>query len=154
MMKKKVAIIRGRNLNKWEMQNYIPLQDQFELEAFTSKNSRFDLKEINLPVTRLKCPDELFEKVRGYQRIVKQILPDFPGKQSLIGYSGADRLVGLEEKLNGFHIAHTAEVNNAYTVQAVQAKLAGKVKHVVVTVWENILMRSRLILCTKISQKR
>ncbi|MEK7165594.1 MAG: glycosyltransferase family 4 protein, partial [Patescibacteria group bacterium] len=47
------------------------------------------------------------------------------------------RMFGLENKLADFDVAHTAELFNYYTYQAVMAKKANKKLKVVALVWEN-----------------
>lgn len=135
--KPKVAIIRGRNLNKWEMQNFAPLKAYFDLTAFTSLQSRFDVENFPLKVTKLKCPDDFYDGIRGFQRIART-LPLSTFQQSIVAHAGSNKLIGLEEALQGYEIAHTAEVANYYTYQAVKAKKRGYVQKVVATIWENI----------------
>ncbi|MBI5665812.1 MAG: methyltransferase domain-containing protein, partial [Nitrospirae bacterium] len=45
---KKVAIVRGANLNKWEMQNYESLLDRYDITAYTTSQTCFDISKINL----------------------------------------------------------------------------------------------------------
>ena len=121
----KIALIRGANLNEFEMQNYNPLVGKgFDLVGFTSKKPRYGLERIDFPVKKLHMLGD-WSGVSKYQGFLRR-------------FFGDDQvMVGLERKLQGFDIAHSAETFNYYTYQAVKAKLAGKVKKVVVTVWEN-----------------
>ena len=52
-MKKRVALVRGPNLNSWEMQNFTPLMDAFEFVGFTSHRHNFDLATVPFPVKKL-----------------------------------------------------------------------------------------------------
>ena len=49
----RVAIVRGPNLNPWEMQNYEPLSDSFHLTAYTTTTPNFDIGGIRLPVVQV-----------------------------------------------------------------------------------------------------
>lgn len=53
-------------------------------------------------------------------------------------WGGSHYMLGLEKALSGVDIAHTAEIFNLYTIQAIRAKKKFKNMKVVVTVWENI----------------
>ncbi|MEW6720414.1 MAG: glycosyltransferase, partial [Thermodesulfobacteriota bacterium] len=54
----RVAIVRGPNLNPWEMQNYEPLAETFDLTAYTTTEPAFDISGVRLPVVRLPAhPD-------------------------------------------------------------------------------------------------
>ena len=121
----KIALVRGANLNAFEMQNYKPLVKKgFGLVGFTSKKPRYEIDNIGFPAEKLP------------------MLGDFDGApmcRFLLSrlFGNLQVMTGLEKKLQGFDIAHSAETFNYYTYQAIKAKLAGKVKKVVVTVWEN-----------------
>lgn len=52
-----VAIVRGKVLNKWEMQDYEPLIGRVEMAAFASMRTAFPLDDILVPIKRLRSPD-------------------------------------------------------------------------------------------------
>lgn len=123
MKKPKVAIVRGKFLNKYEMQTYEPLIGRYDIRAFgslTPYHNRFAF-----PVVRLPSPMDL---------------PEFPYKMPILNrlFVDAHYLLGLEEKLVGFDIVHTAETYFHYTQQCLNAKRRGYVKKVIATVLENI----------------
>ena len=122
-MKSKIAVVRGAFLNKYEMQFFEPLCDKFSLTAFGSTHSFHDV--FDFPVVKSWSPMDL---------------PSFPFKMSLLNrvFTDAHYLVGLESKLKGFDIVHTAESYFHYTQQALNAKKAGYVKKVVATILETI----------------
>jgi len=99
-MKSKIAIVRGKFLNKYEMQFYEPLVKQFDLTGFGSLTSYHD--SFAFPVVKLPSPMDI---------------PDFPYKMPLLNRMFIDvhYLYGLEEKLKGFDIVHTAETYFHYT---------------------------------------
>jgi|GEM_PF-368527 len=51
--KPRIGIVRGPNLNAWEMQNYVGLQGKFDLAAYTTTNHHYDLSSIPFPVYKL-----------------------------------------------------------------------------------------------------
>lgn len=120
---KKLAIVRGKFLNAYEMQIYEPLVKKYDVTAFgslTSYHSNFAFPTVQLP-----SPMDI---------------PEFPYKMPIINrlFTDAHYLYGLEEKLRGFDIVHAAETYYHYTQQALNAKKKGYVKKVVATVLENI----------------
>ena len=128
----KIAIIRGQNLNKFEMQNYEPLARKYSITVYATYNHSFEIERINLPLKKLHCPEEF-----------TKYLP-FPLRYPLraitykLGYN--IHMFGLGKELRNKDIAHVAETSNGYSYQAIKAKEKYGIK-VVVTVWENIPFR-------------
>ncbi|MBU0619374.1 glycosyltransferase family 4 protein [Patescibacteria group bacterium] len=120
----KLAIVRGKYLNQYEMQNYAPLAGECELVAFASQRPIH--AEVGFPVKHLWSPADL---------------PDFPYKMPILNrlcFGDAMYLHGLEKQLDGFDIAHVAETYFCFTRQAIKARQAGRIKKLVCTVWETI----------------
>jgi glycosyltransferase involved in cell wall biosynthesis len=119
----KVAVVRGKFLNKYEMQFFEPLADRFDITAFGSKTSFHD--QFKFPVVKLPSPMDL---------------PDFPYKMPVLNrlFVDAHYLFGLETKLKGFDLVHTAETYFHYTQQCLNAKRKGYVGKVIATVLETI----------------
>jgi len=123
MKKPKIALVRGKFLNKCEMQSFEYLTKKYKITAFGSlREFHNDLK---FPVIKLPSPMDI---------------PDFPYKMPLLNriFIDAHHLFGLEKKLKGYDIAHSAETYYHYTQQCLIAKKKGYVKKVVVTILENI----------------
>lgn len=120
---KKVALIRGKFLNAYEMQLFEPLAKKYDITAFGSLTSYHT--EFQFPVVQLPSPMDI---------------PDFPYKMSVLNrlFIDAHYLYGLEKKLQGFDLVHSAETYFHYTQQALVAKEKGYVKKVIATVLENI----------------
>ncbi len=106
---KKVAIVRGANLNKWELQNYEPLSDRFDITAYTTIQTCFDINQIKVPVIKLP----------------------FKSQGLLL------HMQGLEEQLAGIDLVFSADITYQFSAQAVQAKKLFGCK-VVCLEWENI----------------
>jgi len=138
-MKHKIGIVRGAFLNRYEMQFYEPLTYDFDITAFGSKKPLHD--RYKFPVIKLPCPMDL---------------PDFPFKMPILNriFIDAHYLIGLEEKLKGFDIVHTAETYYRYTQQALNARNKGYVKKVVATVLENIVNNNEGIMGRKEFKRR
>lgn len=122
-MNPKVAIIRGKFLNRYEMQFFEPLIADFDLTAFGSMTAFHD--RFAFPTIKLLSPVDL---------------PDFPYKMPVLNrlFVDAHYLFGLEGRLRGFDLVHSAEAYFHYTQQALNAKKKGYVKKVIATVLENI----------------
>lgn len=122
-MKAKVAIVRGRFLNKYELQFYEPLVKRYDILGVGSLTCFHD--KFAFPVKKLISPVDF---------------PNFPFKMPLLNrlFIDANYLFGLENLLRGFDITHPAETYYHFTIQCLDAKRKGLVKKVVVSVFENI----------------
>lgn len=120
---KNIAIVRGKFLNRYEMQMFEPLTKRFHITAFGSMTPFHDT--FAFPVVKLPSPMDV---------------PDFPFKMPILNrlFIDAHYLYGLERKLRGYDLVHTAETYYRYTQQALNAKRNGYVKKVIATVLENI----------------
>jgi len=138
-MKPTVAIVRGKFLNRYEMQFFEPLTDRFDITAFGSLAPYHD--RFAFPVVKLPCPLDI---------------PDFPYKMAVLNRLCVDAhyLWGLEEKLKGFDLVHTAEIYFHYTQQCLNAKKKGYVNKVIATVLENIPYNNEGILGRRAFKKR
>ena len=118
-----IKIIRGAFLNPFEIQNYYPLREKFNIEVISSKNPISD--KINLPLKKLYSPTDL---------------PAFPFKYPILNriFGDAQQLYGLHKAIAGADIVHVAETYFGYVRQAIRAKRRGLVKKVISTVWETI----------------
>lgn len=135
----KIAIVRGKFLNKYEMQFFEPLAKRFNMTAFGSLTSYHD--KFAFPVVKLPSPIDV---------------PDFPYKMSILNrmFVDAHYLLGLENKLRGFDLVHTAETYFHYTQQCLNAKRKGYVKKVIATVLETIPFNNEGIWGRKAFKKR
>jgi glycosyltransferase involved in cell wall biosynthesis len=121
---KRIAIVRGPNLNSWELQNFLALRMTYDIVGFTSYLHNFDLNEIPIEIHKLISWGQL-AWARPARALVQTILGDYHD------------LAGLRRHLRGFAIVHTAETGYYSTYQAacLKAQLGFRL---VVTVWENI----------------
>jgi glycosyltransferase involved in cell wall biosynthesis len=121
---KRVAIVRGPNLNSWEMQNFSPLSQDFEFVALCSSRNNYDVRNISLPLRQLWSWGQFFRP-----RVTRWAIEHFFGDYH--------DLQGIDRALRGFDIVHTAETMYYCSYQAALAKRRLGFK-LVVTVWENI----------------
>lgn len=136
---KKLAIVRGKFLNAYEMQIFEPLASKYDITAFGSLTSYHT--DFAFPTVQLPSPMDI---------------ANFPKKMSVLNrlFVDAHYLYGLEEKLQGFDIVHSAETYFHYTKQALNAKKKGYVKKVVATVLENIPFNNEGICGRQLFKKR
>lgn len=123
-MKKRVAIVRGPNLNSWEMQNYFPLLDSYDIVGFTSYGHNYDISEIPFRVKKLLSFGQII-RPRIFRGIMNNILGDYHDLQ------------GLSKVIHGYDIVHCVETSYYCTYQVAKIKKKHNFK-LVVTVWENI----------------
>jgi glycosyltransferase involved in cell wall biosynthesis len=120
---KRIALIRGKFLNQFEMQMVEPLTKRYHITAFGSLRPIHD--QFSFPVVRLPSPMDI---------------PNFPYKMQILNrlFSDAHVLYGLEKRLRGYDLVHTAELYYHYTQQALEAKKRGWVGKVIATELDNI----------------
>lgn len=117
----KLALVRGNGLNSWEGKVWNSLPPEFQVTGFCSQNNLFPTDDLTFPIERLTTTTD--------SRVGNKI--------SILGWGQFQRMRGLEKKLADFSIAHTVEIYNYYTYQAVRAKLRNTKLKVVATVWDN-----------------
>lgn len=123
--KNKVALVRGDNLGEWEVKLFEGLDNDFEITAFRGFKNVYKYKKLALPIQRLFSSQDNF--------FLKNIHKYFFGQYKV--------MYGLEKKLASFDIAHTLELYNFSTTQAVRAKKINKDLKVVVYVADNTFGR-------------
>jgi glycosyltransferase involved in cell wall biosynthesis len=112
---KRIAIIRGANLNKFEMQTLEGLKSDFAIDAFCSARNNFRLDGIDLPIHRLGGVELFWPGFLGKYRRYYNFLFDFLLETS-------QPMFGLTRQLRGFDILHVADVSYYYSYQAAKAK--------------------------------
>lgn len=125
----KVAIVRGSNLNLFEMQSYGPLASKYDLTGYAAVKNNYQVNGIGFPVKRLQMAEEYYESLRWPLNsiIYGALLPRG------MNY----KMFGLEKELEDKDILHAAETYNGYSYQCARKRSSGKNK-LVLTIWENI----------------
>lgn len=122
----KIALVRGAFLNQYEAQLYYPLIKKHQITGFCSKHPIHD--KFPFPVEKFLSPMDVNFGI--FSRLKMPILNRL--------FVDAHWLIGMENKIEGFDIAHCADTFYHFTHQCVRAKQEGQVKKVVATVFENI----------------
>jgi glycosyltransferase involved in cell wall biosynthesis len=125
----KIAIIRGSNMNPFEMQSYRPLASKYDLTGYAAYNNHFELGGIGFPIRRLHIAEEYYE---GLKWPLNSLVYG-----ALLSRGGNFKMFGLEKELIGQDVLHAAETYNGYSYQAARVRKDLK-KKLVLTVWENI----------------
>lgn len=128
---KKVALVRGNALTKFELQYYYPLEDRFEIVGITTLKNQFNVNENKLKIIRLPSVYDFeffiprkFKFRKIYQRIFYYEL-------------FWQKIFGLEKALKNFDIIHSGDLEYFYTYQSAKARLKYD-KRLVITQWQNI----------------
>lgn len=116
-----VAQIRGDGLSDRETKTWEYFLDDIVQTVFAARKNVYAQSSLPFRVVKLPCSSDNFFSKNFYKYFFGQY----------------KRMFGLEKKLNTFDIAHTGEIYNYYTYQAVLAKKFNKNLKVVATVWEN-----------------
>jgi glycosyltransferase involved in cell wall biosynthesis len=120
----RIALVRGSNLNPWELSNFELLDG---VCAFSARAPLQAMDRIATPVRQLRGPADV---LRPLPALARAAVFRFAGN--------TDYLVGLERALRGYDIAHVAELVTPYSLQAIRARRSGACQRVVATVWDNI----------------
>ncbi len=123
-MKPRIAVVRGPNLNAWEMQSFTPLLDAFDIVGFTSYGQNFEVSTIPFQVKRLFSFGQ-FLRSRTVRSSISHLFGDYHDLQ------------GLGGALSGFDVVHSAETFYYCTYETARLRNKNRFK-LVVTVWENI----------------
>jgi glycosyltransferase involved in cell wall biosynthesis len=117
----KIALIRGNSLNEWEGCLWNNLGDEYEITGFCTKANAYPIHQLAFPVVRLASSADSRLSRALDMRLWGKIQP----------------MHQLENHLAHYDIAHTAELQNTYTLQAVRAKSNNQRLKVVCTAWDN-----------------
>ncbi len=117
----RIALIRGNGMNSWEGRMWNDFDEKFRIIGFCAQKNLFPINDLKFPVTHLRTTSDF----RLYNRM------------SILLSGVFQKMYGLEKELKDFSIAHTVELYNHYTYQAVQAKKMYTNLKVVTTVWDN-----------------
>ncbi|OGH68388.1 MAG: hypothetical protein A3D53_02905 [Candidatus Magasanikbacteria bacterium RIFCSPHIGHO2_02_FULL_45_10] len=121
-----IAIVRGDSLKKQETQVFEQFdKEKFNITACCGLKNIPSLEGVSLPVKRLRSSADTFVGKNFYKYL----------------FGRYNMLFGLENELRAYDIAHTVELYNYYTLQAVRAKRLNTKLKVVTTVVDNTFGR-------------
>jgi glycosyltransferase involved in cell wall biosynthesis len=118
----RVVLLRGHNVNPWELRSWERLAGRFDVRVLVTRSNRFDLSSLDV-----RC-----EPIRALRDFVR----------SDMGVKGpGDRYLGLERSLAGADVVHSAELGVWFSHQP--AMLREKLGfRLVLTMWETIPFRA------------
>lgn len=125
----KLGIVRGSNLNPYEMQSYEPLASSYDIVGYAAYRNQFELDSIRFPVRRFHMPEEYSSRLFWPLGSIAY------GAMLPRGWNF--RMFGLEKALGDRDILHAAETFNGYSYQCARVKKQSG-KKLVLTIWENV----------------
>jgi len=125
----RVALVRGTQLGAWDLPNY-EFGPDVDADLFLSRGYAAEIDFAGFGVRRLPSPADLHTRLG----------PRFGGGLQLV-LGPLQYLVGLERALDGYDVAHTIDLENPTTVQAIRARRAGRCRRVIASVMENIPLK-------------
>ena len=104
-----MALVRGPGLSIYEMQSYEPLLDGYDLQAFGLSQHAVDIDRMTIPFVKLRWSDSVSGRSisNAYRARLKHQRYYMPG---------------LEARLKGFALVHSAEITTTFSWQSAQAK--------------------------------
>jgi len=121
-MRRRVVLLRGTHCNLWDLRPWEGLVDEYDVEVLVPSNNLFDTSGLHLRRTPV--------------RSVSGSLPS--GRLGALATRAiGERYVGLEERLRGASIVHSAELGYWYSWQAARLKRRLGFQ-LALTVWETL----------------
>jgi glycosyltransferase involved in cell wall biosynthesis len=118
-----VVLLRGHNVNVWDLRPLEALQDEFDLRVLVTGSNLHDLTGLALPQVAAATP--------------RDRLPVPQRAAGAAAYALGERYSGLEGLLAGADIVHAAEIHTWFSAQA--AALKGRLGFKLVsTCWETL----------------
>ena len=124
----RVALVRGSNLNPWELSNFELLDH--DVTAFAARRAMQPITGGGIPVRRLASPADALRRLPGLAQ----------GGCAPLRRAASSTSPAWRARCAGSTSAHVAELANPYSLQAVRARQSGNTGRVVATVWENIAL--------------
>jgi glycosyltransferase involved in cell wall biosynthesis len=120
----RIALVRGPGLSVFELQNYEPLLDRYDLKAFGLAQHSLATDTLKIPIEKLQWRDSISGRsaMNAYRSRVK-------GERYF--------MPGLEKKLADYDLIHSAEITSTFSWQCARHKKKSRVP-LVITSTENI----------------
>ena len=125
-MKPRIIILRGHQVNPWELGPWEELGHDFDVRYLATRSGWFDASALSLPPIAAPALRDLLPRGRIGDMAVR-----IPG----------DRHLGLAKRLEGAAVVHSQELGYWYSNQAAALKRRLGFK-LVLTVWETIPFRN------------
>jgi glycosyltransferase involved in cell wall biosynthesis len=118
-----VVLLRGHNVNVWDLRPLEALQDEFDLRVLVTGSNLHDLTGLGLPQASARTP--------------RDRLPVPQRAAGAAAYALGERYSDLEHHLAGADIVHSAEIHSWFSAQAAALKDRLGFK-LVLTAWETL----------------
>ncbi len=125
MSRPRVVVLRGHNANPWDLRPWELLRDDFDVSVLVTGSNRYDLEDLGLPVVAGPALRDRLPAGRW-----GELASRLPG----------DRYRGLDTRLEGVDLVHSAELGVWFSGQPAELKERLGFK-LVLTVWETIPFR-------------
>ena len=122
MTRPRVVLLRGHNVNVWDLRPIERLAGDYELSVLVTGSNLHNLSGLSLPTVATPAPRDRLPSGR------------FAGAAA---YALGERYVGLRERLAGADIVHSAEIGTWFSAQAARLRDELGFK-LVLTVWETL----------------
>jgi glycosyltransferase involved in cell wall biosynthesis len=121
----RVVLLRGHSANVWDLRPWERLTDEFDVSVLVTGSNLNQVSGLDLELTPVRTPRDSLPSGR---------------LAGAAAYALGERYLGLDERLAGADIVHTAEIGTWFAAQAAKAKPRHGFR-LLVTVWETIAWR-------------
>jgi glycosyltransferase involved in cell wall biosynthesis len=125
MSRPRVVVLRGHNVNVWDLRPLERLTGEFDVSVLLTGSNVHRVDGLGLPVVPARTPRDSLPAGRA---------------AGAAAYALGERYLGLRELLAGADIVHSAEIGTWFSAQAAKLRDAVGFK-LVLTVWETIAWR-------------
>jgi glycosyltransferase involved in cell wall biosynthesis len=125
MSRPRVVLLRGHNVNVWDLRPLERLTGEYDLSVLLTGSNVHRVEGLGLPIVPARTPRD-----------------SLPGGRAAgaAAYAVGERYLGLRELLAGADIVHSAEIGTWFSAQAARLRERLGFK-LVLTVWETIAWR-------------
>ncbi|HEX6651501.1 MAG TPA: glycosyltransferase family 4 protein [Thermoleophilaceae bacterium] len=121
----RVVVLRGHHANVWDLRPLEALRGEYDIGVLVTGSNLHEVESVDLQLREVRTPRDMLPAGRA---------------AGVLAYVAGERYLGLEERLGGTDIVHTAELGTWFSAQA--ARLRSRLGfRLVVTVWETIPWR-------------
>src|SRR5688572_8361662 len=125
MSRPRVVLLRGHNVNPWDLRPLERLAGEYELSVLLTGSNVHQVEGLGLPIVPVRTPRDSLPVGRA---------------AGAAAYALGERYLGLREQLAGADIVHAAEIGTWFSAQAARLRDELGFK-LVLTVWETIAWR-------------
>src|SRR5215211_4388352 len=125
MSRPRVVVLRGHNVNVWDLRPLERLTGEYDVSVLLTGSNVHQVEGLGLPIVPARTPRDTLPAGRA---------------AGAAAYALGERYLGLRELLAGADIVHAAEIGTWFSAQAARLREALGFR-LVLTVWETIAWR-------------